>query len=227
MNELSPSNANLPIGYQRPAMPGYPNPDYARSGDPYYDPFEDENSFDPLKLLWFVVHYRWLIAAFILAGLVTGFVITYLQTPLYRASSKVEILTTGAKVIQDLEVITESSGIRAFQTAQEKMRSRELARRVAFELNLSEQFDFLAPTPGFSLTNLVARIFGVDNKSNIRELSAEKREALAARIVRKNFSVKLIKKHLHPGSELQPRHSRIHGARFKPDCKKFHRTKYR
>ena len=42
-------------------------------------PEEDEESLDPLKLIWFVIHYRWLFAAFLLAGVVIGVFVTFLQ----------------------------------------------------------------------------------------------------------------------------------------------------
>ncbi|MCC2099391.1 MAG: hypothetical protein KDJ29_21045, partial [Hyphomicrobiales bacterium] len=93
-------------------------------------PEEEEDSLDPLKLIWYVIHYRWLFAAFLLAGLVIGVFVTYLQTPLYRATTDVEVITPSAKVIQDLELVSQSADLRAFETAREKMQSRDLARRV-------------------------------------------------------------------------------------------------
>ena len=193
MRELPPPMTGLPIEHQGAQLSGFQNYTYGVGNDPYRDPFEDENSFDPLKLFWFVIHYRWLIAAFILAGIVSGVVFTYLQTPMYRASAKLEILTAGARIFQDLEVTTQSSGRRAFETAREKMKSRDLARRVVFALNLTEKYDFLAPTPSFSLSNLVSRIFGKTNDTTIEELDAETREAMAVGIVRRNFSVKIVR----------------------------------
>ncbi len=169
------------------------NPGYGIGRDPYLDQFEDQSSFDPLKIFWYAVHYRWLISAFLLAGTVSGIIFTFLQTPMYRSSAKIEILTAGARVFQDIEVISQSSGHRDFETAREKMKSRDLARRVVFELNLSENSDFLAPTPSFSLRNLVSRIIGKPKNASIENLDPQARELLAVKIVRNNFSVNLIR----------------------------------
>ncbi len=159
----------------------------------YAPPAEEEDSLDPLKLIWYAIHYRWLIAALLTAGLVIGVLHTYLQTPFYRASTKVEIEAQGARVIQDLEVMTQSSGLRAFETAREKMQSRDLARRVAFALNLPLDQRFLAPTPSFSLINLVNRVTGARPTAELEKLSAEQREALAISKIRSGLSVELLR----------------------------------
>ncbi|MCI5073617.1 polysaccharide biosynthesis tyrosine autokinase [Oricola sp.] len=154
---------------------------------------EEEDSLDPLKLIWFVVQYRWLIAAFALAGLAIGVFATYLQTPLYQATTKVEVITPSAKVIQDLELVAQASDLRAFETAREKMLSRDLARRVVFALNLTEDEKFLAPTPSFSLTNLFNRILDRSPSADLEDLSAETREAMAVARVRGGLSVSLLR----------------------------------
>jgi len=159
----------------------------------YAPPVEEEDSLDPLKLIWYVIHYRWLIAALLTAGLVIGILHTYLQTPYYRASTKVEIEAQGARVIQDLQVVSQSSDLRAFETAREKMQSRDLARRVAFALNLPLDQRFLAPTPSFSLMNLVNRVTGSNPTLDLENLTAEQREALAISKIRRGLSVNLLR----------------------------------
>lgn len=165
--------------------------------DPAYGysipPVEEEDSLDPLKLIWYVIHYRWLIATLLLSGLVIGILHTYLQTPFYRASTKVEIEAQGARVIRELEVVTQSSDLRAFETAREKMQSRDLARRVAFALNLPQDQRFLAPTPTFSLMNIVNRITGSQPSLELDRLTAEQREALAIAKVNNGLSVSLLR----------------------------------
>ncbi|MEC9343098.1 MAG: polysaccharide biosynthesis tyrosine autokinase [Pseudomonadota bacterium] len=179
----------IPEGHAAPPAAYYqPHPDYGYPGESF-----EEDRFDPLKLLWYVVHYRWLIAAFLTAGLVAGVMITYLQTPLYRSTANVEILTTGAKVLQDIEVVTQSSDLRALETARLKMNSRDLARRVVFELNLTEDEQFLAPTPKFSLLNLVNRATGDRFEADLKDLDAETREAMAVGRVQGGLSVGLVR----------------------------------
>src|SRR4051794_9702876 len=80
-----------------------------------------EEPFDPLKLLWYVVHYRWIIAALLAAGVVSGVLYTWAQTPLYRATANVEILNQGAKVIQEYDVVPQVDDYRAMETARLKI----------------------------------------------------------------------------------------------------------
>ena len=103
---------------------------------------EEEAAFDPLRLFMFVIKYRLLILSFLLTSVICGFIFTSLQTPLYKATTKVEILSSNVKVFQELETVSQSTDSRAYETARERMKSRDLARRVAFVLNLSENSDF-------------------------------------------------------------------------------------
>ena len=73
----------------------------------YSDRFSDDDesdSIDLLKILWVFVHYRWLIAACLITGLVCGAFFTFIQTPKFRATAQMEIQTASAKVIEDIEV---------------------------------------------------------------------------------------------------------------------------
>lgn len=169
------------VHYQEPAF-GYGRP-----------PEEEEDSLDPLKLIWYVIHYRWLFAAFLLAGLVIGVFVTFLQTPLYRATTDVEVITPSAKVIQDLELVSQSADLRAFETAREKMQSRDLARRVVFSLGLAEDEKFLAPAPSFSVMNLFNRVFNYSPTADLEDLDAETREAMAVGKVLSGLSVDLVR----------------------------------
>lgn len=180
----------MPVPYpaQHGGVPAYPMQSYPYGYGNYPDAYEDEDSFDPLKLFWYVVHYRWLIAAFVLAGLICGALYTFMQTPMYRSSAKIEILTQGARIIEDLEVVSQSFSRNAFETAREKMLSRDLARRVVFDLNLTEDENFLAPTPTFSLSNIFYKTFGIDPSSSISNLTPEQRENRAVSLIRYNSS---------------------------------------
>ena len=75
--------ALVPAG-RMPAM-SIPFPDVS------YYPGEarSEESFNPLSLLWYLVHYRWMLAAFLCTAIVAGLIGTWLQTPVYRSSAQV------------------------------------------------------------------------------------------------------------------------------------------
>jgi capsular exopolysaccharide synthesis family protein len=103
-----------------------------------------------------------------------------------------EVLVPSAKVFQDIEVVSESSDMRAFQTAREKLKSRALAQRVVFQLGLSEKPDFLFPTPNFSLSNIFYRAFGISKSPSIEEKTPEEREEIAIKRVLNDLSVTLV-----------------------------------
>ena len=172
MNSQAPVPIN-PAMQQNLAPAGYGADPYRRHFDPYETQGFMDEGFDILKVLFFILQYRWIIAAFAIIGIVCGIFFTLLQTPLYRATAKVEVLSAGARVFQDIEVLTETNDVRSYETAREKMLSRDLAKRVVFELNLTEDAKFLAPTPSFSLANVFNRIFGESKQQEISELSAE------------------------------------------------------
>lgn len=181
-------SSNLPVPKQQYGLTTGYQPGAAF--EPINESFEDEESgFDPLRIFWFIVHYRWLIAAFLITGLVSGIVFTFLQTPMYRASAKIEIQAASAKIIQDLEVFSQRDDLRIFNTAKVKMLSRDLARRVIFKLNLSDKQEFLAPTASFSLANLLGQVIGSSSQADIMNLPPKRREEKAIKIIRNNISI--------------------------------------
>ncbi|TJV28207.1 MAG: exopolysaccharide biosynthesis protein, partial [Mesorhizobium sp.] len=153
---------------------------------------EQDDRFNPLKLLFYAVQYRWLILMMVAGGLVAGVVVTMMQTPKYRATAQLEVLVPSAKVFQDIEVVSESSDLRAFQTASEKLKSRALAQRVVFQLGLSEKPDFVFPTPSFSLSNIFYRAFGISKSPSIEETTPEEREGIAIGRVLNDLTVNLV-----------------------------------
>jgi len=188
MNQPQPP---VPIGPYSGMPPAYADPYHHRGYGYGFEPEEDRDSIDVLKLFWYVIHYRWLIAAFLVTGIVVGAFVTFMQTPQYRATASLEIQTAGAKVFQELDTLATSTDFRVYETAREKMRSRDLAQRVAFELDLANKDDFLAPTPSFSLTNLFRRILGTSSQQELEDLSPEQRFNMAAARVRDNLTVNL------------------------------------
>jgi capsular exopolysaccharide synthesis family protein len=181
----------MPIGPYAGQVPGFPE---MQRQFGYAQPFEieeEQDSIDILKLFWFVVHHRWLIAAFLMAGIVCGFFFTMMQTPKYRATAQIEIQAAGAKVLQELDTIATSTDFRVYETAKEKMKSRDLAQRVAYELDLANNADFLAPAPTFSLGNVWRRITGATAQREMSELTDEERLSLAVNTIRDNLSVDL------------------------------------
>lgn len=152
-----------------------------------------EEPFDPLKLLWLVVHYRWLIATIVGVGLTLGLVVTLMQSPKYAATARIEIMVPTARILEDMDVVAQSNDIRTFETAKQKLKSRDLARRIVLEQNLANNANFLFPQPDFAITNIFARIFGTPSRPSLDTYSLEEREAMAIDRVLKDLSVELLR----------------------------------
>jgi len=189
-------NFNAPVMVPQSGLPAHPRMEQ----EGYYgvNLTEDQGgtSFDPLKLMWYVVHYRWLLAAFLLAGLVIGFGFSKLQVPLYRSTVILEHLTSSAKVFREFEVTSESRLHQrvALETTLNKLKSRNLARRVVYKLNLSEKPAFYLDRSNFSPIRILKRAFGLKNNFSNKNLNAEQREIRAIRTLRKGLTVILIRK---------------------------------
>lgn len=174
-------------GDMTPYAPWYGGPGYGQTFE------EDDDGIDPLALLFYVLKHRWLIAIVVAVGLVAGIIVTWMQTPQYKATTQLEIQVPSAKVFQDLEVISESTDFRVYLTAREKLKSRSLAQRVVFELGLADNIGFLFPAPQFALSNLFARAFGYESGESLSDFEPTEREQMAIGRVRENLSVDLIK----------------------------------
>jgi capsular exopolysaccharide synthesis family protein len=154
---------------------------------------EVEEPFNPLKLLWYVVHYRWLIAIFVGVGLLIGGVATMMQTPKFSATARIEIMVPTARILEDMDVVAQSSDLRTFETAREKLKSRDLARRVVQQLNLANNADFLYPRADFAIGNIFSRVFGAPPVPWLPDTPIEEREARAVAMLLDSLSVSLVR----------------------------------
>lgn len=145
--------------------------DFAHAGE--------ESSFDPLRLLYYVIENRWLIAALLAISLVGGFLVTKAQTPLYRSTSRLEVLVPPARVFQDIQVVSEWGDMRTFYTTRERLRSRAVAEHVVLSLGLADNTAFLFPPEGFGITNILRRAFHTAPSVNLDEYPPDRREMIA------------------------------------------------
>ena len=106
--------------------------------------------------------YRWLIVGVVTVCLLGAAVYTSFQTPLYQSRVDIEILGSYSGAVKDFEVVGESriARVAGVVNAVQKLRTRSLARRVVYELNLTEQPDFFMPQKKSSLGNIVRRALG-------------------------------------------------------------------
>lgn len=172
------------------APPGFAQP---YSIQPGYMDEPEEAMFNPVQLFWYVVHYRWLIGAFALCGLAAGLFLTWSQTPMYRAATTVEILTSGIKALEDFESVAALNDLRTLETQRTKILSRDLARRVAFELGLADNDAFIAPAASISIYNLFNRAFGTANRRDVSDLTPEQRLGIAVGTVTGGLNASFIR----------------------------------
>ncbi len=185
-----PVPANFAVAQQTDMQAGF---HYNFAAEPYQDATDDVWKFDPLKAFWFVIRYRWLIAAFLFAGILSGYMINLTQVPKYRTTAKIAIQTVGATAIKDLESVADENDWRIFETAREIMLSRDLASRIVSKLKLAENKDFLSPPSRFSLSNSIKQMFGGAAKTPNLILSRADAEKMAIGKVHGGVSAKIIK----------------------------------
>ncbi|OED50564.1 hypothetical protein AB838_01795 [Rhodobacteraceae bacterium (ex Bugula neritina AB1)] len=114
---------------------------------------------DPVRLFMTAVSYSWLIIACAISGLVMGSVYASLQTKQYRASLQINIDVGRASALREFEVVGESRSffVTAESTIAASIRTRRLARRVVYELNLTEKPNFYIQPVRFSLVGILKR----------------------------------------------------------------------
>lgn len=190
MPQMPPSG--LPSHLDRASLPATapyraPWEDYG----PYAEP--DRAQFDLAKLLYIVLRYRWLIVVVMSTALAAAAAVTALQSPRYAATARIEIMVPTAKVLEDLDVVAQTTDLRTFETAKEKLKSRDLARRVVAELRLAGDAGFLFPKADFSVQRLVDLVRRTSSDPVLAEFPLEVREQLAIDRLLQSLSVSLLR----------------------------------
>ena len=108
-----------------------------------------DNRLDALKYLDLVLKHRRLLLVAAALSLCFGAAVNLLTTPLYRASTTIQIDRETAKVVDvhDVQAVEGGSDLQFYQTQFELLRSRALAQRVVADLALAEDRDMLQVSP--------------------------------------------------------------------------------
>lgn len=100
-----------------------------------------------LRTLWSAVYRnRYIVIAAFTLCVILGFVATFLSTPIFRATARIQIDIQAAQIIEGGDVQPEGgggSGDRYLETQVDVLESRSLAREVAGQLGLFRSNDFL------------------------------------------------------------------------------------
>lgn len=125
---------NYPLGM--PATQGLVQPWQA---PPHADPHESD--FVDLAQLWRVVaRYKWLLLSMATLGLLAALLLSFVRTPLYRATATVQVDKRAASVVKFGREISPEGDLddrTAMSTQLELLKSRGLAERVVDELQLN------------------------------------------------------------------------------------------
>jgi polysaccharide biosynthesis transport protein len=153
-----------------------------RDGPKFQDKF--------FKYLGLALKHRWLILACGLGGLVSGFLVTFTATPIYRATASIKVDLVAARVVKldtaDSNLEAGGDVRRFYQTQYELLTSRSLAERVASKLDLREDSGFISPRPSSSWAKLRRMMFSEKpgEKSNLAQ-----RKAAAASLIQGGLSI--------------------------------------
>jgi polysaccharide biosynthesis transport protein len=172
---------------------------------PYYPNFdaaiEPQKAFDFYRYLRVLTKYRWLIVSTILSALMLAAALTYLITPVYRATSSIQIDREAMSIVKvdGIQPDETTGGNEFYQTQYELLSSRSLAERVVSTLGLADNESFDARAP--SLFDLVKNIFSgkltpdeapvLDQETKSRRAVAQVMRSLSVAPVRGSRIVKI------------------------------------
>ena len=97
-----------------------------------------------MQYMRIAIRWKWLILGSIALALLLGLIVTLLATPLYTATSSLEISREGVRVVNvdDVQPETPAGDMEFYQTQYGLLKSRSIAERVARQLRLPENTEF-------------------------------------------------------------------------------------
>jgi polysaccharide biosynthesis transport protein len=178
---------------------------------PYYPQYGADpvtpDQFDFYKHLRTLLKFKWLILSSILTTLLVAGVVTFLMTPIYRASSSIQIDRETIDVVDVKGVQSEKDSASSdfYQTKYELLSSRSLAERVVNSLGLAEDEAFSVKTKSLRST-ITDLVFGpgkeTEDENDIEVKTRKVVDAVVANIniapIRGSRIVKLSYDHVNP-----------------------------
>jgi capsular exopolysaccharide synthesis family protein len=175
-NQQGGNSRGLSAREEREVADGYRN---SSQPYPYYPQYEVDpepsEKFDVYKYLRTILKYRWLIACMAVTTLLVAAVVTFLMTPIYRATSSIQIDRETVNVVDVKGVQSEQDPFADdfYQTKYELLASRSLAERVVNTLDLADDNTFQVESKGLT-DNLYAMVFG-SSKEDLPVIDVESR----------------------------------------------------
>jgi capsular exopolysaccharide family len=108
---------------------------------PGYGGFQEQEQSINLREYWLIIVKRkWTVISLFLMVIIIAIIATFLTTPIYRATTILQIEREAVKVVEFQEVNpSDSGGADFYQTQYELLKSRSLAERVVDQLGLARQ----------------------------------------------------------------------------------------
>jgi polysaccharide biosynthesis transport protein len=174
--------------------------EYRQDSRPYpYFHIEEEQqatqSFDFYKYLRILTKYRWLIIGTTLMALLLASAATYLITPVYRATARIQIDRETMNVVgkDNLQQDAGNVGVEFYQTQYELLGSRSLAERVSSTLALNSDATFQSKNNASLLGIINDLIFGPKKEVAKDSATFEEKNIKIIETLRRTVSVSPIR----------------------------------
>ena len=167
----------------------FPTPDYASDDSPYGHAEASNFVQDLRRYFWILFRHRWVVLGVTVGCLCIGALVTFLSTPIYRASTTIQIDREPAKVV-NIEEIQANLGSDAgfYATQYEILKSRSLAERVASNLSVEDLRQFAqknTPSPWRKLAHAIVALVHPppsDSGDEVGDLQRDVTEAIMTRL---------------------------------------------
>lgn len=153
----------------------------------------EEADFDLLKYWHVIVKRKWTVLSMFVIVLLTGIMMTMLQTPMYRATATIQIERDNIRVVSvpGVEPLDSAFDYEFYETQFQLLRSRSMAEKVAAGLDPEDPVFAVmgAPSP---LGKLFKMVMGFDrNQGGTLDPEAKRRQLVS--LVRSGLSVEPVK----------------------------------
>ncbi len=168
----------------------YPNDGQRYPNFPIEGEYAVAKGFDFYKYLRIITKYRWLILSTTVTALVLAAIVTFLTTPIYRATASLQIDREAVKVVgnDNLQPQEQNTGLEFYQTQYELLGARSLAERVISTLGLLDDPAF-ASDGQKSMISIVTNFLSGNSNSNDRDKTLDFRERKVADRLQESLTI--------------------------------------
>ena len=168
----------------------YPNDGQRYPNFPIEGEFAAAKGFDFYKYLRIITKYRWLILSTTVTALVLAAIVTFLTTPIYRATASLQIDREAVKVVgnDNLQPQEQNTGLEFYQTQYELLGARSLAERVISTLGLLDDPAF-ASDGQKSMIGIVTSYISGSSSTNDRDKTLDFKERKVADRLQESLTI--------------------------------------